>query len=55
MATATQWTHPYPREVAVYPDPAQVRTKYWPPVRRIDNAHGDRNLVCACPPVEAFA
>nr|WP_274638068.1 aminomethyl-transferring glycine dehydrogenase [Microbacterium bovistercoris] len=52
---AGEWTHPYPREVAVYPVPSLVRTKYWPPVRRIDNAWGDRNLVCACPPVEAFA
>ncbi|BDV31026.1 aminomethyl-transferring glycine dehydrogenase [Microbacterium terricola] len=50
-----EWQHPYSREVAVYPVPAQVRSKYWPPVRRIDNAWGDRNLVCACPPVEAFA
>ncbi len=52
---ATEWTHPYPRELAVYPVHTLVRTKYWPPVRRIDNAYGDRNLVCACPPVEAFA
>ena len=50
-----EWTHPYPREVAVYPVPSLVRRKYWPPVRRIDNAFGDRNLVCACPPPEAFA
>ena len=50
-----EWTHPYSREEAVYPVRAQVRTKYWPPVRRIDNAYGDRNLVCACPPPEAFA
>ncbi|PZU49666.1 MAG: glycine dehydrogenase (aminomethyl-transferring) [Microbacterium sp.] len=49
------WTHPYSRELAVYPVHTLVRTKYWPPVRRIDNAYGDRNLVCACPPVEAFA
>ncbi|MEV7694547.1 aminomethyl-transferring glycine dehydrogenase [Microbacterium sp. NPDC089189] len=49
------WPHPYTREEAVYPVPALVRTKYWPPVRRIDNAYGDRNLVCACPPPEAFA
>ena len=49
------WEHPYSRETAVYPAPSQVRTKYWPPVRRIDNAYGDRNLVCACPPPEAFA
>ena len=54
-AIAGEWTHPYPRELAVYPVHSLVRTKYWPPVRRIDNAYGDRNLVCACPPVEAFA
>lgn len=51
----SDWTHPYPREVAVFPVHALVRTKYWPPVRRIDNAYGDRNLVCACPPIESFA
>jgi len=50
-----EWDHPYPRELAVYPVHSLVRTKYWPPVRRIDNAYGDRNLVCACPPPEAFA
>ena len=50
-----EWTHPYSREKAVYPVHAQVRTKYWPPVRRIDQAYGDRNLVCACPSIEAFA
>lgn len=50
-----EWPHPYTREDAVYPVPALVRAKYWPPVRRIDNAYGDRNLVCACPPPEAFA
>lgn len=54
-AVASEWTHPYSRETAVYPVHSLVRTKYWPPVRRIDNAYGDRNLVCACPPVEAFA
>ncbi|CAN7323254.1 aminomethyl-transferring glycine dehydrogenase [Microbacterium sp. LjRoot45] len=50
-----EWEHSYTREEAVYPVRSLVRTKYWPPVRRIDNAFGDRNLVCACPPVEAFA
>ena len=50
-----EWTHPYSREQAVYPVASLVRTKYWPPVRRIDQAWGDRNLFCACPPVEAFA
>lgn len=46
---AAEWTHPYSRERAVYPVPSLVGGKYWPPVRRIDNAYGDRNLVCACP------
>jgi glycine dehydrogenase len=50
-----EWTHPYSREQAVYPVPSLVRNKYWPPVRRIDQAWGDRNLFCACPPPEAFA
>ena len=50
-----EWTHAYTREQAVYPVPATLRNKYWPPVRRIDNAFGDRNLVCSCPPPEAFA
>ena len=49
------WDHAYTREEAVYPLRTLVRHKYWPPVRRIDQAYGDRNLVCACPPVEAFA
>ena len=53
-AIAGEWDHPYTRETAVYP--AGVGSaKYWPPVRRIDQAYGDRNLVCACPPIEAFA
>ena len=50
-----EWSHPYTREEAAYPVHALVAGKYWPPVRRIDQAYGDRNLVCACPPVEAFA
>jgi glycine dehydrogenase len=54
-AVASDWIHPYSRERAVYPVPTLVHRKYWPPVRRIDQAFGDRNLVCACPPVEAFA
>lgn len=52
---AGEWAHAYSREQAVYPVRSLVRGKYWPPVRRIDQAFGDRNLVCACPPVEAFA
>ncbi|CAN5310824.1 aminomethyl-transferring glycine dehydrogenase [soil metagenome] len=51
-----EWDHPYTREEAVFPSGlAGAGDKYWPPVGRIDNAYGDRNLVCACPPVEAFA
>ncbi|MEA9986032.1 aminomethyl-transferring glycine dehydrogenase [Subtercola sp. RTI3] len=48
------WMHSYSRETAVYPVSSLVRSKYWPPVRRIDQAYGDRNLFCACPPPEAF-
>jgi glycine dehydrogenase len=50
-----EWQHAYTREDAVYPVSTLIRGKYWPPVRRIDQAFGDRNLVCACPPPEAFA
>jgi len=55
MLLSGDWAHPYPREQAAYPVPGDRRSKYWPPVRRIDQAYGDRNLVCACPPPEAFA
>ena len=51
MLTAGVWEHPYSRERAAYPAPWTREYKYWPPVRRVDNAHGDRNLVCVCPPV----
>ncbi|PQE02515.1 glycine dehydrogenase (aminomethyl-transferring) [Mycobacterium sp. EPG1] len=50
-----EWAHPYSREQAAYPLGKGFRPKVWPPVRRIDGAYGDRNLVCSCPPVEAFA
>jgi glycine dehydrogenase len=49
------WQHPYSREQAAYPLGKTFRPKVWPPVRRIDGAYGDRNLMCSCPPVEAFA
>ena len=48
------WEHPYSRAVAAYPTGVEAKSKYWPPVRRIDGAWGDRNLVCSCPPPEAF-
>ncbi|MGA9375336.1 MAG: aminomethyl-transferring glycine dehydrogenase [Mycobacterium sp.] len=50
-----QWSHPYTREQAAYPLGKAFRPKVWPAVRRIDAAYGDRNLICSCPPVEAFA
>jgi glycine dehydrogenase len=49
-----KWKHSYTREDAAYPVASLRQDKYWPPVRRIDQAYGDRNLVCACPPPEAF-
>jgi glycine dehydrogenase len=49
------WSHPYSRQQAAYPLGKTFRPKVWPPVRRIDGAYGDRNLMCSCPPVEAFA
>ena len=55
MLIAREWKHPYDRAEAAYPVPGGRQGKYWPPVRRIDQAYGDRHLVCACPPPEAFA
>ena len=52
---ADRWDRPYSREVAAYPVPSLRGAKYWPPVARIDEAYGDRNLMCACPPVESYA
>ncbi|MFW3172426.1 aminomethyl-transferring glycine dehydrogenase [Geodermatophilus sp. CPCC 206100] len=52
---AGEWGRPYPRDVAVHPVPGLRGRGYLPPVRRVDQAHGDRNLVCSCPPPEAFA
>ncbi len=54
-ATADHWEHGYSREKAVYPLPYTRASKFWTPVARVDNAYGDRNLVCTCPPIEAFA
>ncbi|MDH1101544.1 aminomethyl-transferring glycine dehydrogenase [Pseudomonas mosselii] len=51
---AGEWTHGYSREQAVYPLPSLVEGKYWPPVGRVDNVFGDRNLVCACPSIESY-
>ncbi len=50
MIAAGEWRHPYPRETAAYPLRSLRAAKYWPPVARIDNVHGDRHLVCTCAP-----
>ena len=49
------WSHPYSRNAAAYPVPGLKAQKFWSPVGRVDNAHGDRNLICACPPLEDYA
>ncbi len=54
-ALAGEWEHGYPRAEAVFPGGVVAATKYWPPVRRIDGAYGDRNLVCSCPPVDSYS
>jgi glycine dehydrogenase len=53
-ALAGTWERPYTRETAVFPSGVPVADKYWPPVRRVDGAYGDRNLVCSCPPLGAY-
>ena len=55
---ADKWDHPYPRDLAAYPTgitPGVHDRKVWPPVRRVDGAYGDRNLVCSCPPISAYS
>ena len=49
-----QWQHPYSRKEAVFPTIHQYQTKFWPPVGRVDNAYGDRNLICSCLPLEEY-
>jgi glycine dehydrogenase len=51
----SDWTHPYSREVAAFPSPWTRERKFWPAVGRLNNALGDRRLVCACPPIEVYA
>jgi len=52
--TSDEWTHPYSRQQAAFPLPYVRANKFWPSVARIDNPYGDRNLICACPPMEAY-
>ena len=49
-----EWEHPYSRELAAFPAPGQIDDKYWPPVARVDNVFGDRNLACACPSIDSY-
>jgi glycine dehydrogenase len=55
VVMSDRWEHKYSREQAAFPAPWTREHKFWPTVGRVDNAYGDRNLVCSCPPVEAYA
>jgi glycine dehydrogenase len=54
QVAASEWAHAYPRELAAFPLPVLKQQKYWPPVARVDNVYGDKNVFCSCVPVEAF-
>lgn len=54
VVTQTEWNHTYSREKAVFPKTWVRQTKFWPPVARINEVHGDRNLVCSCPPLDEY-
>jgi glycine dehydrogenase len=55
MLIQESWDKPYSRELAFFPHPDLMEDKYWPPVARIDNVYGDKNLMCSCPPMEAYS
>ena len=55
MVSASEWTHAYPRELAAFPLASLRQQKYWPPVARVDNVYGDKNVFCSCVPINAFA
>jgi glycine dehydrogenase len=54
MLTSNNWEYPYSREIAAYPLPYIKENKFWPSVRRVDDAYGDRNLICSCNPIEDY-
>jgi glycine dehydrogenase len=54
VVTGDEWKHSYSRQIAAYPAPWLKEHKYWPTVGRIDNAFGDRNLMCTCPPIDNY-
>ena len=49
------WAHPYSRQEGCLPVAGQAASKYWPPVARVDNVYGDRNLICTCPPLSSYS
>ncbi|MFF2049180.1 glycine dehydrogenase (aminomethyl-transferring) [Stenotrophomonas sp. HMSC10F06] len=54
VVSASEWAHAYPRELAAFPLASLRQQKYWPPVARVDNVYGDKNVMCACIPVDAY-
>ena len=52
--SSNEWKHSYTREQAAFPNPYLKDNKYWPPVGRVDNVYGDRNLVCSCPSIDEY-
>ena len=54
VALLDSWDHPYSRQTACLPVTGQAALKYWPPVARVDNVYGDRNLICTCPPLSSY-
>ncbi|MCB0842592.1 MAG: hypothetical protein KDE26_04915, partial [Bacteroidetes bacterium] len=55
VVTSDDWTHAYSRQKAAFPVPGLQSNKFWPSVGRVNNTYGDRNIVCTCPPIEAYA
>ena len=55
MVTNDSWDFPYTRQQAAFPLPYIAENKFWPAIRRVDDAYGDRNLICTCTPIEAYA
>ena len=54
MVTNDVWDYPYSRQAAAFPMPYLQDNKFWPSVRRVDDAYGDRNLICTCAPIESY-
>ena len=54
MLTSSEWNYEYSREDASFPKVYLKTNKFWPSVRRVDEAYGDRNLICSCPPIETY-